>query len=522
MTEHLPILVIGVPLVAAFLTPIIGLLGNNIRNAFILLVLLATNVLIFMLFGNLIQGGLDSIEPMFYVLGAQDPSQLTPEGLDFPIRIALKIDGFSIFMAISAGIISLVALLYSWKFISKKSYQNYYYVLLLLIFVGILGIVFTNDLFNFFVFLEILSISSAALVAFRTKKKHPSYAGYKYLLVSAIATSLLLIGIGLFYAQYGSFNITYLQNVMQHTLADKMALVLILIPLAMKAGAIPMHMWVPDTYSEAPAPITAMLVISSQASLYGLFRFGFDLFGHGGMSINYDTLGWILIILGLLSGFVGLTMGLIQKDVKRLMAYCAISQTGYMLIGVGVGLATLHSTSDPAAFEEYGRTAMTGGIFHIMNHAFYKSLLFLTSGVMLFRFGTRNLNKMIGMAHRDTLTTIAFIIGSLAIVGVPPLNGFASKILIYESVYMFSPIIAILAIFISILTLAIFIKVFYSAFLGPKRDDLIVNKEKLPFGMKLGMIILMVLVVIFGLFPGVILEYLVNPAVDGLISIISI
>jgi multicomponent Na+:H+ antiporter subunit D len=521
MTEHLPILIIGVPLVAAFLTPIIGLLGNNIRNAFILLVLLATNVLIFMLFGNLIQGGPENVEPIFYVLGAQDPSQLTPEGLDFPIRIALKIDGFSIFMAISAGIISLVALIYSWKFISKKSYQNYYYVLLLLIFVGILGMVFTNDLFNFFVFLEVLSISSAALVAFRVKKKHPSYAGYKYLLISAIATSLLLIGIGLFYAQYGSFNITYIQRVMTHSLADKMAMVLILIPLAMKAGAIPMHMWVPDTYSEAPAPITAMLVISSQASLYGLFRFGFDLFGHGGeMTINYDTLGWILIVLGLLSGFVGLTMGLIQKDVKRLMAYCAISQTGYMLIGVGVGLATLHSTSDPGAFEEYGRTAMTGGIFHIMNHAFYKGLLFLTAGVMVLRFGTRNLNKMIGMAHRDTLTTIAFIVGSLAIVGVPPFNGFASKILIYESTYMFSPIVAIVALFISILTLAIFIKVFYSAFLGPKRDDLIINQDRLPFGMKLGMIILIALVVLFGLFPSVVLEYVVNPAVEGLINVL--
>jgi multicomponent Na+:H+ antiporter subunit D len=521
MTEHLPILIIGVPLVAAFLTPIIGLLGNNIRNAFILLVLLATNVLIFMLFGNLIQGGPESVEPIFYVLGAQDPTQLTPEGLDFPIRIALKIDGFAIFMAISAGIISLVALIYSWKFISKKSYQNYYYVLLLLIFVGILGMVFTNDLFNFFVFLEVLSISSAALVAFRVKKKHPSYAGYKYLLVSAIATSLLLIGIGLFYAQYGSFNITYIQSVMTHSLADKMAMVLILIPLAMKAGAIPMHMWVPDTYSEAPAPITAMLVISSQASLYALFRFGFDLFGHGGeMTINYDTLGWILIVLGLLSGFVGLTMGLIQNDVKRLMAYCAISQTGYMLIGVGVGLAALHSTSDPGAFEEYGRTAMTGGIFHIMNHAFYKSLLFLTAGVMVLRFGTRNLNKMIGMAHRDTLTTIAFIVGSLAIVGVPPFNGFASKILIYESTYMFSPIVAILALFISILTLAIFIKVFYSAFLGPRRDDLIVNQDRLPVGMKLGMIILIALVVLFGLFPGVVLEYVVNPAVEGLINVL--
>jgi multicomponent Na+:H+ antiporter subunit D len=514
MTEHLPILVIGIPLLAAFLTPIIGLLGNRVRNIFTLIVLLATNVLIIMLASKLWQNG---GEAMFYVLGAKDPTVLRPEGLAFPIRIALKIDGFSVFMGISSGILSLVALFYSWQFISKNSYQTYYYVLLQLMFVGILGLVFTNDLFNFFVFLEILSISSAALVAFRTKKKHPSYAGFKYLLISAIATSFLLVGIGLFYSQYGTFNITQIHSMIQYTLLDKIALVLILLPLAMKAGAIPMHMWVPDTYSEAPAPITAMLVVASQASLYGLFRLSMNLFGNpvNEIVLNYHTLGWIIIVLGILSSFVGVTMALIQHDVKRLMAYHAISQTGYMLMGVGVGIA-VHN--DPASFELYGRTAMTGGIFHIINHAFYKGLLFLTAGVMVYRFGTRDLNKMVGLAHKDKFTTIAFIIGALAIAGVPPFNGFASKILIYESAYRFSPLISIIGMFVSILTLASFIKVFYSAFLGPKRDDLLVNTNKLPAGMTLGMVILAVLVVLFGLFPGVVVEYIVNPAVSGLLG----
>lgn len=522
MSEHLPILIIGIPLLAAFLTPIIGLLGNRVRNIFTLIVLLATNVVIIMLASKFWQGGGEAI---FYVLGAKDPSVLRPEGLAFPIRIALKIDGFSIFMGISSGILSLVALFYSWQFISKNSYQTYYFVLLQLMFVGILGLVFTNDLFNFFVFLEILSIASAALVAFRTKKKHPSYAGFKYLLISAIATSFLLIGIGLFYSQYGTFNITQIHSMIQYTLLDKIALVLILLPLAMKAGAIPMHMWVPDTYSEAPAPITAMLVVASQASLYGLFRLSFNLFGNP-MSeavLNYHTLGWIIIILGIISSFVGVTMALIQHDVKRLMAYHAISQTGYMLMGVGVGIA-VHA--DPAiiegtgktAFQLFGANSMIGGIFHIINHAFYKGLLFLTAGVMVYRFGTRDLNKMVGLAHKDKFTTIAFIIGALAIAGVPPFNGFASKILIYESAYQFSPLITIIGMFVSILTLASFLKVFYSAFLGPKRDDLLINTDKLPAGMTLGMAILAILVVLFGLFPSVVVKYIVSPAVGGLLG----
>jgi len=514
LMKHLPILIITVPLLAAFITPVIGLLGNRVRNIFTTLVVLIVNVLIFMLAYRLYQ---NNWEGLFYVLGAPDPTILNPEGMAFPIRIALKIDGFSIFMGISAGIMSLVAMVYSFRFIEKDSYQNYYYVLLMLMFVGILGLVFTNDLFNFFVFLEILSISSSALVGFRTKRKHPAYAGYKYLLISALATSIYLIGIIMIYAQYGSFNITYLHSVMKFTLLDKIAIGFIILPLVMKAGAIPMHMWVPDTYSEAPAPITALLVVASQARLYGVFRFSLSLFGTPvtNIAIDYNVLGWVIVVFGLLSSFVGVTMALVQHDVKRLMAYHAISQTGYMLIGVGVGIAT-HTNKE--MFDAYGRTAMTGGIFHIMNHAFYKGLLFLTSGVMFYRFGTRNLNKMVGLAHKDTFTTIAFIIGALAIAGVPPFNGFASKILIYESVYKFSPIVAMIAMFVSILTLASFIKVFYSAFLGPKRDDLLIEKGKLPLGMTIGMVILAILVVLFGLFPSVVVKYIVEPAIIGLVG----
>jgi multicomponent Na+:H+ antiporter subunit D len=514
MSEHLPILIIAIPLLTAFITPIIALLGNNIRNYFVLLATIFIDVLIFMLAYKVVQNG---GEAFYYVLGARDPSELSPEGLSFPIRIALRLDGFAIFMAVSSGIMALVAQIYSWKFVGKQGNQTYYYVLLMLMFAGILGLVFTNDLFNFFVFLEVLSISSAALVAFRTKWKHPSYAGYKYLLISAISTAFILLGIGLFYSQYGSFNIDYIHGVIQYSILDKIALAFILIPLAMKAGAIPMHMWVPDTYSEAPAPITAFLVVASQASLYGLFRMSFTLFGNpiGDVAINYNTLGWIIVILGILSSFVGVTMALVQHDVKRLMAYHAISQTGYMLIGVGVGIA-VHTNAE--AFNAYGKAAMTGGIFHIINHAFYKGLLFLTSGVLLYRFGTRNLNNMMGLAHKETFTTLAFIVGALAIAGVPPFNGFASKILIYESVYQFNPLVAIISIFVSILTLASFIKVFYSAFLGPNREDLLVNKEKLPISMTVGMFILVVLVILFGLFPSFVVENLIEPAVSGLIG----
>ncbi len=386
---------------------------------------------------------------------------------------------------------------------------------------GLLGMSFTNDLFNFFVFLEMASISAAALVAYRTDRKHPPYAGYKYLLISSIATTFFLFGVALCYAQYGSFNIQYINGLLSHSLLDRVALVFIICSMAMKAGAVPMHMWIPDTYAEAPAPVSAMLKTAGIVCLYGLFRFSFSLFGNPAQGIvnplNYRTLGWIIIVLGVLSMFVGVTMALVQHDVRRLMAFHAVSQTGYMLLGVGVGIAVYTTNDAGLSFNNFGKLAMTGGIFHIMNHAFYKSLLFFTSGVMEKRFGTRDLNSMIGLAHRDTFTTVAFIIGALAISGIPPFNGFASKILIYESVYKFSPLLSIIAMFVSVLTLASFMKVFYSSFLGPGRDDLIIDDRKLPPGMIAGMAILCVIVVLMGLFPDVIINNLVGPAVSGLV-----
>jgi multicomponent Na+:H+ antiporter subunit D len=518
MTEHLPVLIIAVPLLAAFVLPIVRMLGVIPRDIFVFIVFIAVNVMLMSLIPDIC---IDN-RTLHYVLGSASPSALTPEGLAFPIRIVLKIDGFSLLMAVFSAIVGLVGFLYSQKFVPEDGRKNYYVILLLLMLVGMIGLEFTNDLFNFFVFLEILSISCAALVAFRTSQKHPPYAGYKYLLISSLATSFFLLGVGLCYAQYGSFNMDYINRMLNHSLLDRIALVFMIIPLAMKAGAVPMHMWVADTYSEAPAPVTAMLVTASQASLYGVFRLSFTLFGNStaNISINYHTLGWIIIILGVLSMFIGVTMALVQHDVKRLMAFHSVSQTGYMLLGVGVGIAVYAGHDGGAAFNQYGRLAMTGGIFHIINNSMYKGLLFLTAGVMVRRFGTANLDRMIGMAHRDVFTTIAFIVGALAIAGIPPFSGFASKLIIFESVYHFNPFLSIIAMFVSVLTLASFLKVFYGAFLGPERKDLLVDNNPLPHGMNAGMGIMCLFILIMGIAPEAVIKYLIDPAIAGLVKIL--
>jgi len=446
-----------------------------------------------------------------YTLGASSPDLAIPENYIVPVRIILEVDAMSIFMAIITATVSLAVAIYSLAFMKGETGQSRFYTLFLLLVAGMFGMVLTGDLFNLFVFLEIASIAGAALTAFRTRFADTAEGGFKYIVISSVAALIILFAIGILYAQYNLINIGALANVMQYTMLDKIALALLVIAFAMKLGAIPLHMWVPDTYAVAPAGISAMLVVSSQACMYALYRVCFTLFG---ITLNMYTVGWIVIILGMLSMFVGVTMAIPQTDIKRLMAYHAISQSGYMLLGVGVGLAVL---GNPEALATYGRAAMSGGIFHIINHALYKGLLFLTAGALFYRVGHRDLNRMGGLAHKMKWTAIFYIIGALSISGIPPSNGFASKLLIYESVYHFHPILAIVAIITSILTLASFTKAFYSAFMGAELPEYQEVKEA-PKSMIAGMAILAAGIIFFSLFPGLIVDWLAHPAADALIS----
>jgi multicomponent Na+:H+ antiporter subunit D len=278
----------------------------------------------------------------------------------------------------------------------------------------------------------------------------------------------------------------------------------------MKTGMVPLHLWFPDAYSVAPASITGMLVITSHACMYAAFRICFTLYGG---VIDALVVGWIIIIIGLLTMFVGVTMAVYQKDVMRFMSYHAISQLGYMWIGVGVGLAVL-GTPELLA---YGRDAMSGGIFHILNHAMYKPLLFFTGGALFYYTGTRDLTMMGGLAHKMKWTTVLYIIGTLSISGIPPLNGFSSKILIYESVFRFNPILTIVGIIVSILTLASFTKAFHSAFMGAELPEYKGGQE-VPRSMIIGMVILAAGIVFITLFPSLIVNWAIHPAADALLD----
>jgi multicomponent Na+:H+ antiporter subunit D len=508
LVTHSPALIVALPLVAAFAIPLISITrgGDRGRNVFSLAIFGLIVFLVAILARNVHAVGI-----RVYTFGATAAELAIPHGYTVPVRIVFEVDGMSIFMGLIITTVALASLIYSLHFLKGQTGQTRFYSLMMLLYAGMMGLAFTGDMFNLFVFLEIASIAGAGLAAYRANMADAVEGGFKYVVVSAIAGLMVLFAVGILYAQYNVLSIAALAHYMQHTLLDIMALGLLGGAFAIKLAAVPLHMWAPDTYTVAPAGITPMIYTSSAASMYALYRVTFTLYGS---TINTTTIGWVVIALGVLSMFIGVMMAVHQTDMKRLMAYHAISQSGYMLLGVGVGLAVL---ADPAALANYGRDAINGGIFHMINNALYKGMLFLTAEAIFLRIGTRDLNRMGGLGHKMKYTAGFFIIGALAISGIPPFNGFASKLLIYQTVLKFNPVLSVIAMFVSLVTLASFAKVFYSAFTGPEMPAYKEVRE-VPKSMIIGMSILAVLTIFFGLFPGLIVNTIVAPATNALIN----
>jgi len=506
LLANLPALLIAVPLFGAFLTPLFGRFLPKLLKPWVILAVFASAAVAIATAVRVLTSGV-----IIYAFGIPAGASAISDSAGIPIRIIFTIDAFGAFMLLSASIVSIAAALYLIASQKTRSGKPEFFALYLLLTAGIFGMVSTGDMFNFFVFLEINSLAAAALVSYHRKGGLAVEGAIKYAIVNTIGGLMVLFGIGLLYSQYNSLNMAVIASQIQPTTLTITALVLFIVALAMKAGSVPFHFATPDAYSVAPSGVTALMIVASQAGLYGIFRIVFSVYNG---VFNTLTVGWVIIILGLLSMVIGVTMALPQKDVKRLLAYHAVSQTGYMLLGVGVCVAVL---GDAAAMESFGKTAMEGGLFHIFNHAMYKGLLFLAVGAVILRTGVWSLNKLGGIGHNMKWTMIFFLIGALAIAGIPAFNGFASKLMIYESVFAFSPVLSIIAMVVSILTLASFMKVFHSLFLGSKQEEYAQVKEA-PKLMIAAMVILTVFVIGLGLFPDFFVNTVISPAADALIN----
>jgi multicomponent Na+:H+ antiporter subunit D len=330
---------------------------------------------------------------------------------------------------------------------------------------GMNGVVLSGDLF-IFVFLEISVISSYALVAFGVEKNELE-ASFKYQVLGGIASFLILFGIGLIYWKTKTLNIADIREAFKAGY-DKTFYVfvqlLILSGFGLKAAIMPFHAWLPDAHSSAPSPISAMLsgVFIKAVGIYVIIRLFFNMF------VISEEVAILITGLGTLSMVLGVFLAIGQWDIKRLLAYHSISQMGYVILAAGTGMILISRGQNP----DIAALAITGGLFHLINHAAFKGLLFLNAGAIEYRVATRNLKEMGGLSARMPVTSATSFIASMSISGLPPFNGFFSKlIIIIACVKARFYLLAALAVIVSIITLASFLKLQRYAFYNKPPDQ---------------------------------------------------
>ncbi len=398
-----------------------------------------------------------------------------------PLGINFCLDGLAVFMLVTVNLIAFLVALYAINYMEKFTSKWKFYTLFLLMLAGLNGVIITGDMFNLFVYLEIASVASYALVAFGTEK-HELEAAFKYAVMSTVGSLFILMGIVFLYSYTSTLNMADMAQVLsgkEPSNIISMVTVLFIMGFGLKAALVPFHAWLPDAHPSAPAPISAMLsgVLIKSLGIYALCRIFYNIIGVS------PVLSSILLVLGALSMLIGVFLAIGQWDLKRLLAYHSISQIGYVILGIGLGTPL----------------GIIGGLFHLFNHSVFKSLLFLNSGSLEYATGTRDLNKMGGLMERMPTTGRTTLVASMSIAGVPPFNGFWSKLIIIIAAVQAGRFgYAFCAVLASILTLASFMKVMKYGFFGRLKESLSKVKE-VPVYMRISMNALAIICIVGGL-----------------------
>src|SRR3989338_4100023 len=381
--DIMPLFVI-IPLAGAFLT---SLLGRFIKRSADVIAVITTSLLLgFSIYGRFLLSSIpDKI--MVYKVGGWLP----------PFGILLVMDGLSSFMLVTVNLITFFVAMYSLGYMEHYTDKPKFFTLFSLMVCGMNGVIITGDLFNLFVFLEIASIASYALVAFGTEAEELE-ASFKYAIMGSVASAFIFIGIAFLYSFTSTLNMADMARILaykQNAWVIHFVGVLFLMGFGLKSALVPFHAWLPDAHPSAPASISAMLsgILIKTLGVYSLIRVFFNIIGS---THNYLT---ILMFLGVISMLAAVVLALSQLDLKRLLAYHSISQIGYVVLGIGLGTPL----------------GVLGGLFHLFNHSIFKSLLFLNSGAVDYSAGTRDLKETGGLGKLMPVTAKANLIASMSI-----------------------------------------------------------------------------------------------------------
>ena len=409
----------------------------------------------------------------------------------FGFEFSLRLYNFSSFIMAAAASFGFLLALYSSAFTALKNYSKSFFVYLLISLGFLNGAILSNNLLLLLFFWEARLIMQFGMImlggrqAFRTATK-------AFIIIGA-SDLCMMVGIAIYGFSSGSFAFS---NNMPLAGLGGLAFVLLMIGAIAKAGSMPFHSWIPDAAIDAPLPVVAMLpgALEKLLGIYFLTRISLDMF-------KFETGSWVsylLMIVGSITILFAVMMALVQKDYKRLLSYHAISQIGYMVLGIGT-------------FVPVG---IVGGLFHMINNSMYKCCLFLTGGAVEKQAGTTDLEKLGGIGSKMPITFACYIITALAISGVPPFNGFFSKELVYDGALERGWIFYLAALVGSFFTAASFLKLGHAAYLG-KADKDKANVREAPYQMLIPMILIAAACILFGVYNKLPLKFLIQPVLGA-------
>jgi len=360
-----------------------------------------------------------------------------------PVGIMFEVDRTSALLVLVTVWGFFLTAIYATRFLSREKGVEFFFTAMLGLEAGTLGAFMTGDAFNLFVMLEVIGASAYFIVGFYRYRADSIEGAFKYGISGAVATSLYFLALGFIYASFGTLNMAGLSAGFHGihfssipalpggNTAVTIFFALTITMVLVKSAVFPGHYWLPDAYEGAPIPAAALLSgFVEVVGIYILARYIFTVFAH---PPDPGRLSLVLLSLGTASAFLGATMMLHQRRLKRMIAYSTILHMGYLFMGLGT-------------MSRLGLIAVT---YHIVNHALAKVLLFFAAGSFIFAAGTDEIEELAGMGKRMPLTTAAFVIATLSLVGVPPLNVFFSKMLIFDALLQVSPLIASVVIITS-------------------------------------------------------------------------
>jgi proton-translocating NADH-quinone oxidoreductase chain M len=478
-----PVLLIVIPLGLAFITPLFGFISKKTLKYIPFVALLSNLIICLKLFPRVLE------QTVRVSIGGFPP----------PLGINLVAGPLGILFATLIALVGFLVAIYAFSYI-KEGAQEKYHILYLLFLTAATGVVLTGDIFNLFVFFEILCISSYSLVAYFGDKSSIESA-VKYLIQGALGSAFILIGIGLLYGRYGTLNIADIAGSIQSVnhISAFMPLFFMITGFGVEAAIFPLNGWLPDAHSSAPSSISAVLSgIAIEVGLYAMLRVLFTLFGASDMLSLFLLFGVLTLLIGELCAFS-------QDNIKRMLAYSSIGQIGLILFAVSIG----------------SPEGITGGLFQLVGHTLGKALLFLSAGYMIYKTGSMDISSFEGMGKKMPWTSFAFTIGALSLVGLPPFMGFPGKFMIIkaaliEQQVLLNVLIA-LVLLATIIEAAYFLRVVQVIYFKGEYKTINQSRKITPLSVLIPIITLAVLIILAGIYPKLLTDIL-EPSASELLN----